>query len=266
MTLLPATGATEGTFMRRTLIAALAAAAAITTAAPAMAAVTVTGTSGTLAASATFDVVGGDLQVTLTNTAAGDVNFPTEILHALFFDIAGTPSLTYTSANICGTCTFTGTVQGTGTDVGAEWAFKQNAGGLGSGVTQSYGLSSSGYGIFGPGNVLSSSPDRGGNASPPGGADFGLVSAGYTTAGDNGGVTNNQPYIKNSVIFDLGAFNGSLDSISNVRFQYGTALSDPSVPGVPEPATWAMMLVGFGGIGMAMRRRRRGDGRLMQIA
>jgi hypothetical protein len=26
--------------------------------------------------------------------------------------------------------------------------------------------------------------------------------------------------------------------------------------GVPEPATWAMMLLGFGGIGMAMRRRR----------
>ena len=26
---------------------------------------------------------------------------------------------------------------------------------------------------------------------------------------------------------------------------------------VPEPATWALMLIGFGGIGMAMRRRRR---------
>ena len=25
---------------------------------------------------------------------------------------------------------------------------------------------------------------------------------------------------------------------------------------VPEPATWALMLLGFGGIGMAMRRRR----------
>jgi PEP-CTERM motif len=35
--------------------------------------------------------------------------------------------------------------------------------------------------------------------------------------------------------------------------------------GVPEPATWAMMLLGFGGIGMAMRRRRK-DGRLLQVA
>ena len=31
----------------------------------------------------------------------------------------------------------------------------------------------------------------------------------------------------------------------------------PPPPPVPEPATWAMMLLGFGGIGYAMRRRRR---------
>ena len=30
-----------------------------------------------------------------------------------------------------------------------------------------------------------------------------------------------------------------------------------STAAVPEPATWALMLLGFGGIGMAMRRRRR---------
>jgi hypothetical protein len=35
---------------------------------------------------------------------------------------------------------------------------------------------------------------------------------------------------------------------------------------VPEAATWAMMLLGFGGIGMAMRRRGRGSRALMQIA
>jgi len=35
---------------------------------------------------------------------------------------------------------------------------------------------------------------------------------------------------------------------------------------LPEPATWAMMLVGFGGIGMAVRRRRQRNPALMQIA
>jgi PEP-CTERM motif len=40
-----------------------------------------------------------------------------------------------------------------------------------------------------------------------------------------------------------------------------------SVPApLPEPATWAMMLLGFGGIGMALRRSRRRKPSLMQIA
>jgi hypothetical protein len=37
-------------------------------------------------------------------------------------------------------------------------------------------------------------------------------------------------------------------------------------PAVPEPATWAMMLLGFCGIGMAMRRRHAKAGGLLQIA
>ncbi len=36
-------------------------------------------------------------------------------------------------------------------------------------------------------------------------------------------------------------------------------------PAVPEPGTWAMMLIGFGGVGVALRRRRKPNG-LMQIA
>ena len=59
-------------------------------------------------------------------------------------------------------------------------------------------------------------------------------------------------------------------SIGYTGTAYGIvdSISDPSgdccgitplafTVGVPEPATWAMMLVGFGGLGVAMRSRRR---------
>ena len=54
-----------------------------------------------------------------------------------------------------------------------------------------------------------------------------------------------------------------------VRFQSsdtdgeGSGIGTPGV--VPEPATWAMMLMGFGAAGYAMRRRRRSTG-LPQVA
>ena len=53
--------------------------------------------------------------------------------------------------------------------------------------------------------------------------------------------------------------------------QYGaTANSGPILvtgpPGVPEPATWAMMLLGFGATGVAVRRSRRRKALLEQIA
>lgn len=241
--------------------------AAIGLATPAAAAITFNGTSGSLSATATFDVnPSGHLIVTLANSGAVDANVPTDILHAIFFDIAGTPSLTYSAANICATCTFTGPGP-TGTDVGAEWGYISNASGIGGGISQDYGLSSAGYGLPGSYSFVPGATNQPSQGTPPDGADYGLVPLSYTTAGDNGGVTNNQPYIKNSVIFDLGAFGGSLSDIGNIRFQYGTAISDTHfTQSVPEPATWAMMLLGFGGIGMAMRRRRSSDGRLMQVA
>ena len=42
------------------------------------------------------------------------------------------------------------------------------------------------------------------------------------------------------------------------------SLAIPLNTAVPEPATWALMLLGFGGIGMAMRRRRKQG--LLQVA
>lgn len=241
---------------------------------PASAQAVFTGSSGNLDASVVFNIVGGNLVVTLTNTSTADVNSNPQVLNAVFFDIAGTPTLTYTDADLTAGSHFVGTVLGSGTDIAAEWAYNQNASGLGHGVSQDYGLSSAGYNIFGPGNVLGGSahPNRGGTSQPPGGPDFGLVSAGYTSTGDSNGFTNQEPFIDNSATFTLGGFSGSLLDISNVRFQYGTSISDDvhvpgvPVPPVPEPATWAMMLLGFAGIGAAVRRKRHDRGTLMQVA
>ena len=61
---------------------------------------------------------------------------------------------------------------------------------------------------------------------------------------------------------NIGGFNYAVTnsplSVNPPRSFEGVTSIQGRVTGpVPEPATWAMMLLGFGGIGMAMRRRRR---------
>jgi hypothetical protein len=55
----------------------------------------------------------------------------------------------------------------------------------------------------------------------------------------------------NGISPNSGSFTG------NVRITTGA---------VPEPGTWAMMLLGFGAVGFTMRRQRKQDGRSLQIA
>jgi hypothetical protein len=63
-----------------------------------------------------------------------------------------------------------------------------------------------------------------------------------------------------------GTFTGSIGGVAfdptPGKFTFSTqggnvTTFSASTTAVPEPATWALMLLGFGGIGMAMRRRRR---------
>src|SRR5678815_4938452 len=56
--------------------------------------------SGSLAATASFNVVSGNLQVILTNTSTADALVPTDILTAIFFDVIGNPTLTPISSLI----------------------------------------------------------------------------------------------------------------------------------------------------------------------
>jgi hypothetical protein len=55
---------------------------------------------------------------------------------------------------------------------------------------------------------------------------------------------------------------GSIQDVRQIRLDESTA----AVGAVPEPGTWAMMLFGFGAIGAGMRRRRRNDYNLLQVA
>lgn len=62
---------------------------------------TVDFSSGTLAAQAVFEASATNLIVTLTNTSAYDVLAPTDVLTAVFFDIAGPPHI---NRGLCCSC------------------------------------------------------------------------------------------------------------------------------------------------------------------
>jgi hypothetical protein len=50
---------------------------------------------------------------------------------------------------------------------------------------------------------------------------------------------------------------GFTDLVEIPGVRVGSGLVTISALGVPEPATWGLMLVGFGGLGAALRRRAR---------
>ena len=104
--------------------------------------------------------------------------------------------------------------------------------------------------------------------------DFNFDNLVNTTAGhgpyslDNGGLgfyandpsfypeTNADPSLSLSAfnIFQQGGYILSTTASNNVNSPFNGAIT---ITAVPEPATWAVMMVGFGGLGVAMRQSRR---------
>lgn len=238
------------------VVGALCAGALLTSSASASLLFTSTNGSNRSAA-AVFSVSGSSLTISLKNTGA-DVLVPIDVLTGVFFDVAGSPiSFTRTSAVLGAGSVVIFPISGTGTDaggvVGGEWAYKGGISGPGG---TDYGISSAGLGLFGGGDRF-----PGSDLAPPvspNGLEYGIVSALDNPATGNTPVTGSQPLIKNEVVFTLGGLPAGFDlnRIGNVRFQYGTALTEPNDPGtlIPTPASLALMAAG--GLAMGGRKRR----------
>jgi hypothetical protein len=229
--------------------AALLAATALwaVTGTSAFAALTFTGSdlSDQLAASATFDLSGGNLTVSLVNTYTGDTVDQSHVLTGIFFNYSG-GTLTPSSAAIgAGSVYWQGT-SSSPTDpnhppvvLGTEWAYGTGSAPHGANA----GIVSSGFYTPGSGNFAPSGDMLDGSA-------YGILSAGYTGSDLDG--LSTRVYVQDTVNFVLTGFTGPLSQITDVSFQYGTSLSEPNMmgsPAVPEPATvfaGALLLLPFG--------------------
>jgi hypothetical protein len=85
----------------------------------------------------------------------------------------------------------------------------------------------------------------------------------------NGGFANFNPYILGTATFTFDLLGASNLHFKGLQFSFGTehefiangtcTIDCPVINptgGVPEPASWALMIVGFGGMGMTLRRRK----------
>jgi hypothetical protein len=205
---------------------------------------------------ADFSLSGTTLTVTLTNnnpilggeTAAG------QALTAVFWNYANdaTNPLTKGTAVLgAGSSVIQTAITG---NLASEFGYLANLNLTGTAfVGDNQGISNAGFSApvsFGPGSLFLPNTDLNPVSPGAGGGDYAMVGPNYV-AGNGGGKFGIEPLVQSQMVFTLTGFTGTLGDISNVQFNYGTALAS-----VPIPPSVLLMGSGLLGLGLVGWRRR----------
>jgi hypothetical protein len=83
-------------------------------------------------------------------------------------------------------------------------------------------------------------------------------------------VDNVQTFAINAGAGKFAGATGSFEGLGTIDFTHGGPLSKITItngvvfaPGIPEPATWGLLMAGFAGVGGVLRSRRRATSRLL---
>ncbi len=104
--------------------------------------------------------------------------------------------------------------------------------------------------------ALAGNPDGGGATKVATVSDDGSQSSVFFFA-QGGNDKTNMGWTTQTYTFKATGTTANLVFSATANNPYGPALDNVSISAVPEPATWAMMIIGFGGVGSMLRSTRR---------
>ena len=194
---------------------------------------------------AAFTIVGGNLQIVLTNNSNTD--FDQQVLTGLYF----------TGTHVATSMTQVGqtAIVPSGTTASQLYALNNDATGALTALSGSLGWgTSTGSALDLAGYVTLT------NLEAPGIAQGAQGIIGYNTAGATNNLSNHDPYVFGSATFTLtGTGITDTASITDVKFNFGTALGGTNIVSLvatPEPGSIALCIGGLGLLAAGVRRRR----------